>query len=451
MHKRAYGAAAITGVAALVLAGCGSSSDKTSSTTTASATASASESSASTSASSSSTSAAAPAAVDEKNPARADADLVIWADADRAPILTKYAQQFAADNGVTVAVQIAAQTRQQFGDATKVGKGPDIVVGAHDWLGEMVQNGTVAPIQLDAATTAKFAPSAVAASKFNGQNYGVPFSVENIALVRNTDMVPDAPATLDDLLKAAKAAQAKDSKITTLLDQSVGKTGNAYYTYPWLSAYGGGIFGTTASGDYDPAKVIVNSAESLKGAEQLAAMGKQKVLSTNVGDDNSEALFTGGKAPFFITGPWSIPNVKKAGIKYGISSLPSLPGGDAMQPFLGVQLFYVSAKAKNAALAQDFVTQYVPTKEFQLAIFQAGGRPPALTEAYDEVAASDPDVKAWYEAGKDGKPMPNIPAMNSVWGPLGQAASDVIAGKAEAKARFDAAQKEIVAAIKKSS
>jgi arabinogalactan oligomer/maltooligosaccharide transport system substrate-binding protein len=47
--------------------------------------------------------------------------------------------------------------------------------------------------------------------------------------------------------------------------------------------------------------------------------------------------------------------------------------------------------------------------------------------------------------------MPNIPAMNSVWGPLGQAAADVIAGKAEAKARFDAAQKEIEKAIKGAS
>jgi arabinogalactan oligomer/maltooligosaccharide transport system substrate-binding protein len=44
--------------------------------------------------------------------------------------------------------------------------------------------------------------------------------------------------------------------------------------------------------------------------------------------------------------------------------------------------------------------------------------------------------------------MPNIPAMNSVWGPLGQAAADVISGK-PAKARFDAAQKEIVANIAK--
>lgn len=441
MHKRALGAAALTSAAALVLAGCGGGDGASSSTSTTS----------STSSSSSSTTEAAPAEVNAKDPSRADADLVIWADANRAPLLTKYAAQFGEENGITVAVQIAAETRKQFGDATKVGKGPDIVVGAHDWLGELVQNGTVAPIQLDDATAAKFAPAAVAASKYDGQNYGVPFSIENIALVRNTDLAPDAPATLDDLLTAAKAAKAKDSKVSVLLDQPVGKTGNAYYTFPWLSAYGGGIFGVKDNGDYDPDKVIVNSAESLKGAEQLAKMGKDKVLSTNVGDDNAEGIFTGGKSPFFITGPWSIPNIKKAGINYGISPLPSLPGGDAMQPFLGVQLFYVSAKANNATLAQEFVTNYVPTKDFQLAMYEAGGRPPALTEAYDEVAAADPDVKAWYEAGKDGKPMPNIPAMNSVWGPLGQAAADVISGKAEPKARFDAAQKEIEKAIKASS
>jgi arabinogalactan oligomer/maltooligosaccharide transport system substrate-binding protein len=39
--------------------------------------------------------------------------------------------------------------------------------------------------------------------------------------------------------------------------------------------------------------------------------------------------------------------------------------------------------------------------------------------------------------------------MNAVWGPLGQAGADVISGKAKAKDRFDAAQKEIVDNIKK--
>ena len=92
-----------------------------------------------------------------------------------------------------------------------------------------------------------------------------------------------------------------------------------------------------------------------------------------------------------------------------------------MQPFLGVQMFYVSAKAKNAAFAQEFVTNYVTRKDVQLALFAAGHRPPALKEAYDEVATTDQDVQAWYEAGAGALPMPNIPAMNSVWGPLGQA------------------------------
>ena len=60
-------------------------------------------------------------------------------------------------------------------------------------------------------------------------------------------------------------------------------------------------------------------------------------------------------------------------------------------------------------------------------------------------------VAAWAAAGKDGKPMPNIPAMNAVWGPMGQAMADVISGKAAPDARFNAAQKEIEAAIKAGS
>jgi arabinogalactan oligomer/maltooligosaccharide transport system substrate-binding protein len=436
MHKRAFGAAAVTGVAALLMSACGGGDS--SATATDSATATASET----------TSAASPTTTGA--PVRdANTDLVIWADADRAPIITKYAEEFGEENGVKVAVQVSVETREQFKDATKVGKGPDVIVGAHDWLGELVQNGTVAPIQISGDVAAKFAPQAIAATKFNGQSYGVPYAVENIGLMRNTALAPEAPKTMEELVaNGTRIKSASGGKVTNVLVQQVGKTGNAYYSYPYLSAFDGGIFATKANGDYDPSKVIVNSPGSIKGAEQLAKLGKQKVLSTNVGDDNAEGIFDAGKAPYFITGPWAVPNAKKAGIKYEITGLPTIAGGQ-MKPFLGVQMFYVSAKAKNAILAQEFVTNYVPRKDVQLALFEAGGRPPALTEAYDEVAAKDKDVKAWFEAGKEGKPMPNIPAMNSVWGPLGQAAADVISGAAQPKARFDAAQKEIVANIAK--
>lgn len=435
MHQRAFGAVAVTGVAALFLSACGGGDAAAPASSSAAAT----------------TTAAEPSPTTSGPPVRdANVDLVIWADADRTPILQKYAEQFGQENGIKVAVQVATDTRQQFKDATKVGTGPDIIVGAHDWLGELVQNDTVAPIQLSSDTASKFAEQAIAGTKFNGQTYGVPYAVENIGLMRNTALAPTAPKTMDELVAMGNKVKASSGgKVTNVLIQQVGKTGNAYYSYPYLSAFDGGIFAEKSNGDYDASKVIVNSPGSIKGAEVLAKLGKAKVLSTNVGDENAEGLFNSGKAPFFITGPWAVPNAEKAGIKYEITSLPSLAGGGQMQPFLGVQMFYVSSKAKNATLAQEFVTNYVPRKEVQLALFEAGGRPPALTEAYDEVAATDKDVKAWFEAGKDGKPMPNIPAMNSVWGPLGQAAADVISGKSGAKARFDAAQKEIVANIAK--
>src|SRR6478735_4087552 len=158
MHKRAFGAAAVTGVAALALSACGGSSP-----TTPSNTAAGSSSAAATTTGVPETPSGTAAPVRDAN-----VDLVIWTDPDRAVAVQKYADQFAAENGITVKVQIATDVRQQFKDATKVGKGPDVIVGAHDWLGELVQNSTVAPVNLAPDVTAKLSPNAVAATKFNG-------------------------------------------------------------------------------------------------------------------------------------------------------------------------------------------------------------------------------------------------------------------------------------------
>ena len=431
MHKRAFGAVAITGVAALALSACGGGTTPSTPGTAAGTTTS---------------SAAAPSPTTTAAQVRdASVDLVIWTDNDRAPAIKKYADAFGQDQGIKV--QVAPDVRANFKDATNAGKGPDVIVGAHDWLGELVQNNAVAPIAMPADVQSQFAPEAMGGTKFNGQIYGVPYAVENIGVVRNTALAPDAPKTYEDMV--AKGTELmKAGKAKGVVVQEVGKTGNAYFTYPYLKAFGGGIFAQKPNGDYDPTKVIVNSPGSIKGAEQLAALGKAKVLTTNVDGTNSDALFDSGTYPYFITGPWAIDKAKKANIKYAISPLPTLAGGK-MQPFLGVQMFYVSAKAKNKAFAEEFVLKYVTKKEMQVDLFNIGHRPPALKAAYEEVSASDPDVKAWFEAGQGALPMPNIPAMNAVWGPLGQAGADVISGKEAPKARFDKAQAEIVANIKK--
>jgi len=432
MQKRLLGAASALGAATLLMSACGGTTP----------TPAATEGAASTTA---------PAATSTTTgaPVRdANVDLVIWSDADRAKILQKYADQFGQEQGIKVQIQVSTDVRKDFKAATDAGKGPDVIVGAHDWLRELVQNGAVKPVNLSADQQANFLPSAIQAAKFNDQLYGVPYAIENLGLVRNTALAPDAPASFEDMVAKGKAL--KDSgKATNVVLSQVGKTGDAYYSYPYLTAFGGGIFAVKPNGDYDPTKVLVDSEGSVKGAAYMGQLGKDGYLSTNIDFDTAQSLFATGKVPYYITGPWAIDKAKGAGIKYAISPLPSIAGGGKMKPFLGVQMFYVSAKAKNDAFAQEFVTNYVPKKELQVDLFAAGNRPPALKAAYDEVATSNPDVKAWYEAGQGSLPMPNIPAMNSVWGPLGQATADVVAQKEQAQARMAAAQKEIVANIQK--
>ncbi len=436
MQTRAFGAVALLGVTALALSACGGGTTTSSSSSSAAGTATAAKTT------------AAAAATTTGAPVRdAAVDLVIWCDQDRKPIIDKYAALFGQAQGIKVAVQVSTDVRKDFKDATNAGKGPDVIVGAHDWLGELVQNQAVKPINLSAADQAKFPPEVFAVAKFNGQVYGVPYAFENIGIVRNTDLAPDAPKTFEEMV--TKGSQlVKDGKATNAVLLTVSKTGDAYHAYPFLRAFGGGIFAQKPNGDYDPAQVIVGSAASIQGGDQLYNLGKQGILSTNIDGGIVDQVFDAGKAPYAMTGPWAIDKAKKAGVKYAISPLPTI-GGKQMTPFLGVQMFYVSAKAKNDAFAQEFVTKYVMQKDLQIDMYNIGHRPPALIEAYNQVAATDADIKAWAEAGKGALPMPNIPAMNSVWGPLGQATADIIANKATAAVRLAAAQAEIVANIAK--
>ena len=376
--------------------------------------------------------------------------LVIWADTKRTAVLKKYADQFGKDNGITVEVKEVAENLQTvFVTASQQGSGPDVVVGAHDWIGNLVQNGAIDPVQLSNAQKSAFAAAAIKAVTFNGQTYGAPYALENIALVRNTELAPTAPASVEDLVKAGQDLK-KSGKVTEILLDQAGAQGDAYHIYPLYSSAGGSLFGLTSTGDPDPKNVTVNSPESVAALTKLKELGEKGAgaLKTSIAAENVVATFTAKKAAFFITGAWNIADIKKAGIAYDITPVPAFSGGKPAQPFLGVQAFFVAAKGKSKALAQEFVANYVTNKEVAMALYDADPRPPALLAAIDEAKAKDPDVAKWLDAGKDGLPMPAIPEMAAIWGPFGNAEVAVIKGN-DPKTAADAAAKAINDAITK--
>ncbi len=171
------------------------------------------------------------------------ASLVIWADDKRAAAIKPLAQQWATDNGVSVEVQaITENLTTQFKTASQQGTGPDIVVWAHDAVADFVQNSAIDPVTMP--DTSMFDPLAVKGMTYQGQLYGVPYSIENIALIRNTDLAPDCPATMEDLVATGQQL-VKDKKATNIMALQVGQKGDAYHIYPLFTSGGGSFFGTT--------------------------------------------------------------------------------------------------------------------------------------------------------------------------------------------------------------
>ncbi|MCC2320033.1 sugar ABC transporter substrate-binding protein [Cellulomonas xiejunii] len=364
--------------------------------------------------------------------------LVVWVDETRQAAVEVAAEAFENENDVDVELVVKnfEDIRTDFLAQVPTGEGPDLTVGAHDWLGELTTNGVVAPIELG-DKAGDFIEVAVEAFTQDGQVYGLPYAIENIALIRNTALAAEAPSTWD---AAVAAGQAAGTPYQVLIQTSA--EGDPYTYYPLQTSFGAPVFVQNEDGTYT-SELAMGGAPGQAFATWLQAQGAAGVLSTDVTYDIAVEAFKNGESPFIIGGPWMVDQFE--GLDLSIDPVPSA-GGEPAQPFVGVQGFYVSAQSDNALLANDFLVNYIATDEAQLALYEAGDRPPALASAAEE-ASADPITAGFLSVGEDAVPMPSIPEMGSVWAFWGVTEANIISGAAEPVAAWDKMIADIQSAI----
>ena len=356
-----------------------------------------------------------------------DADLLVWTDSLKIDAVKEVADTFGEANGITVEVQAISEDLQgSFVTADAAGNGPDVVVGAHDWIGNLVQNGAIDPLNLTPDELSGYSEKAVQATTYDGKLYGVPYGIEALALYRNTEIVADEPATMDDAIAAGEAA-VQAGEVDSALNLPVGELGDAYHMEPILTSFGGYIFSYDDATGYDATDVGIGKEGSIKAAQEISRLAKAKVLRTSISGDNSIALFTSGKAAYLISGPWALGDVKQAGFDYAIQPVPGFAGQAAAEPFMGAQAFMVAANGANKDIAQEFVNNGVNSEEAMMTLFEGTQLPPAMTAVQDQV--DDADIAVFTDAANAAAPMPAIPQMASVFEPLGKAYSAIVSGK----------------------
>ncbi len=379
-------------------------------------------------------------------PLQAQGDvLTVWADNTRAPLLSELVEEFEFEDEFGFAVEIreigAAEARDellQFGEA---GEGPDILFQPHDNIGQLVANGAILPIDLGDIEE-DFNADALNLFTLNDELWAMPYSLETIALIRNVDLVPEAPATWQEVRTIAEELQA-DGKYAFLV-----QTGDTYHNFAVVSAFGGYIFGSDGEGGYDVSDIGLNSEGGLAAAEWLSGMYNDGLMVPDVDDDVVFALFESGDLAMFVTGPWYSgppnPRIQDAaeagGFEFSIDPIPGAEGiSEQAAQFSGGQGIMISAFSDNQLLAEQFLFDFVATPDV---MEELADRIPV----FEDVESDDPNIEDFVDSLAFAQPMPQIQEMSAVWGAAGDALSLISQGSDPVEA-FNTATEQIVDAI----
>ena len=369
-------------------------------------------------------------------------EILIWADDNRIEVLDELVPEFEEEFGVPVTL-----VEKAFGDIlddlaveAPAGEGPDIFIGAHDWLGELIENGLVEPLDVPGVFYDDFEEVALDAFTYEEDLYGVPYTLESIALIYNRDLVPEPPETFEEFAALVREISAEEDKYGFTMPQP-----DPYHTYPFITALGGYVFHYDAEeGVYDPTDIGLNNEGAVEGLEMLNELYAEGSVPY-VDFDTMEGLLTTGDLAMTVGGPWLQPALDEAGIDYGIAPIPTMKGENP-RPFVGVHGFMISSFSENRVLAQALLTELVATEDTMYRIYQAEPRPP-VHKAAAELAADDEITQGFLESGAEGTPMPDIPEMAAVWGAWEDALSLIFTQEQGVQAAMDNAVEQIRAAL----
>lgn len=358
-------------------------------------------------------------------PAWEPGSVLIWINGDKGyEGIAEIGRIFTENTGIPVIVEHPEGATDKFFHAAKSGKGPDLMIWAHDRLGEWADTGLLLPIDPDPAFAARIFPKAWEAFTHRGRLWGYPLAMESTGLIYNKALISEEeiPKNLADCAALAPRLQAAGAS-PILWDYN-----NAYFTFGLLASAGGYIFGKLPDGSYDTADIGVDHPAAIAAMEAVAGLIQSKVLPSSLSYSIAEARMNQGKLAMFISGPFAWENLKKSGIDFGVTTIPGVDGHPG-RPFVGVVGAVFNRSSPNLDLAQEFLEHYLITPAGLAAMDRhVPLGVPALVESYETMAA-DPHIAGSMKNIEAGLLMPNIPQMGVFWSAMESALATITSGR----------------------
>ena len=351
-------------------------------------------------------------------------EVVLWTafEGEELATLRAAVDEFRASSGLKVTVlKVAfAGFQQKIMIAGPARQGPDLLIGPHDWIGQLRTADLLAPIpgELISADNPSFYDIAKRCVTFDGVIYSAPLMMECVVLARNTTLVPSKPENLQQLVQAAQACAEKNPGVLGFAYQMR----NYYFTGAFMAGFGADFLAPFSQPELDLETINFATPEGIAGATWISDLGqgrKDNLIPLDMTNDTAVELFLKGRLGMILCGPWNLGAIRSSGTPYSLEPLPDGPARPC-SPFVGVTGVMMSRFSADKKGVKELMA-HLSSPEVTARLCQSAARAPARVETAERLKSmvTDPevarDLDVFSQAAQNGTPMPNHPAVGAAF------------------------------------
>lgn len=305
-------------------------------------------------------------------------------------VLRRQLDRFAAAHpGVRVELRVtpdAADQRHQLYVQwlNALSPAPDVLQLDVIWTAEFAGAGWILPLEQFSPDVRDFFPAALQASQWRDRLYALPLFVDVGLLYWRSDLMPEAPRSLDDLDRIARRLMESGQTRSGLVWAGARYEGLITVFIEYLAAFGGGIL--TSDG-----RVIVDEPEAVNALSRMRRdVGPDGIVTPsalNWREEEVRLAFQNGGAAFMRNWPYAWPLLQDQAQSRvaGRVEIAPFPGRDRSAPVaaLGGAQLAINAHSSHPQLAWALV-EFLAAPEQMLERARLAAQLPPRPSLYDD-------------------------------------------------------------------
>ncbi|ACQ79936.1 extracellular solute-binding protein family 1 [Beutenbergia cavernae DSM 12333] len=319
------------------------------------------------------------------------------------------------------------------------GSGPDLAIVDVASVPQLAAAQVLADItEPSAAVADAFGTELLAGAGYDGKQFGLPYTTNNVALYYNEDLLSGAgitvPTTWDELREAAIELTGGEQ-----YGYMMGASGfGSFLFWPWLWQNGGSILTEDQTQAAFADDLGLEAWEFYAGLALTDQVVPSEFIAANASWDQYVAPFVQGRVAMMAIGPWGTAPITEGNpdLAWGVAPLP---GQAENATTLGGTAIGVGYNSQQADLAWQFA-EWVTAADQMPYIQETGNIPARLDVISSDWAAEDPDRQVFIEQIAVTRARPALPVWGDIeWGVMADAWDSVIQGQQEPAAALTAA------------